>query len=463
MNLKEKLQNLPSVPGVYLMQDISGKIIYIGKATSLKKRVTSHFYPRAEQSMKNAIMLSQIAKIDYIVTKSETEALLLESKLIKRYQPRYNILWRDDKSYPHLILTLNEDFPRLLLVRKREGKEKNVRYFGPYTEVGQVRKTLRFLQRIFPLRLCKYSLTKDKSLPEKKVRSCLYYHIKQCSAPCLQEISQEKYQEIVNKVTLFLEGKHEELLNHLEKQMHQLAKGFAFEEAKKIRDTISTIKNMSERIDLREIKEADLMKKIKLTRGLSELKKILSLPKVPLHIEAFDVSNIFGNQAVGSLVVFEKGEPNKNLYRRYKIKAVPPNRRDDYAMIREILSRRYKRILEEREKLPDLILIDGGKGHLTTAVETLNSLHLPPPCHRFSGVSERGLRKLPVIALAKEKEEIYLPTEALAKAGLPTRNEPLTLPANSPALQLLQRIRDEAHRFALSYHKLLRKKEKFEK
>jgi len=458
MNLKEKLQNLPSVPGVYLMQDISGKIIYIGKATSLKKRVTSHFYPRAEQSMKNAIMISQVAKIDYIVTKSETEALLLESKLIKRYQPRYNILWRDDKSYPHLKLTINEDFPRLFLVRrgdylKTRRKKNSARYFGPYTEVGQVRKTLRFLQRIFPLRLCKYTFQKDKPLPEKKVRSCLYYHIKQCPAPCLGKISQEKYQEIVNKVTLFLEGKHEELLNHLEKQMHQLAKALAFEEAKKIRDTISTIKNMSERIDLREIKEADLMKKIKLTRGLSELKKILSLPKVPLHIEAFDVSNIFGNQAVGSLVVFEKGEPNKNLYRRYKIKTVPPNRRDDYAMIREILSRRYKRILEEREKLPDLILIDGGKGHLSTAVETLNSLHLPPPCHRFSGVSEQGLRKLPVIALAKEKEEIYLPR----------RNKPLVLSAHSPVLQLLQRIRDEAHRFALSYHKLLRKKEKFEK
>lgn len=455
MTLKEKLQNLPSVPGVYLMQDIGGKIIYIGKASCLKKRVTSHFYPRAEQSMKNAIMISQVAKIDYLVTKSETEALLLESKLIKRYQPKYNILWRDDKSYPYLKLTLNETFPRLFFVRKRGGevitsggnhlKKDGARYFGPYTEVGQVRRTLRWLQRIFPLRLCKYNLNKDKQISEKKVLSCLYYHIKQCPAPCLGEISQEKYQEMVNKVILFLEGKHEKLLHHLEEQMHRSAKALAFEEAKKIRDTIATIKNMTERIDFKEIKEADLMKKIKLTRGLSELKKLLSLPKVPLHIEAFDVSNIFGNQAVGSLVVFEKGEPKKDAYRRYKIKTV--TKIDDYGMIREIISRRYKGFSEEKDKFPDLILIDGGKGHLKAAKEILENLNL---------------KNLPVAALAKEKEKIYLPSTRTAQ-GLPARKEPLTLSANSPALQLLQRIRDEAHRFALSYHKLLRKKEKFEK
>ncbi len=457
MTLKEKLKNLPSTSGVYLMQDRRGKILYIGKASCLKKRVGSYFSSPSNQSLKNAVMISQVKKIDYLVTKTEKESLLLESNLIRKYQPRYNILWRDDKSYPHLKLTLNEDFPRLLLVRKREGKENSARYFGPYTEVGEVRRTLRWLQRIFPLRLCKYTINKDTLLPEKKVRSCLYYHIQQCPAPCLKKISQKKYQEIVAQVILFLEGKYEELHNYLEKQMHQSAKALAFEEAKKIRDTIIAIKNMTERIDFKEIKKEDLLEKIKTTRGLSELKRILSLPKVPLYIEAFDVSNISGKQAVGSSVVFERGEANKNLYRKYKIKTV--NKIDDYRMISEILSRRYKRILEAGEKprrepeallrgkLPDLILIDGGKGHLSTAMETLNTLHLPPPHLRG------GLRKLPVIALAKEKEEIYLPA----------RNEPLTLPANSPALQLLQRIRDEAHRFALSYHKLLRKKEKFGK
>ncbi|HCJ66589.1 MAG TPA: excinuclease ABC subunit C [Elusimicrobia bacterium] len=454
MNLKEKLKNLPSAPGVYLMQNSSSQIIYIGKATSLKKRVASYFYPHIEQSTKNAIMLPQIAKIDYLVTKTETEALILESKLIRRYQPKYNILWRDDKSYPHLMLTLGEEFPRLFLARKREGRVKNARYFGPYTEVGQTRRTLRWLQRVFPLRLCKYPLSKDTPIPEKKVRSCLYYHIKQCPAPCLGEISQKKYREIVNQVILFLEGNHQELLKHLEKQMQQYSKKLDFEEARKIRDTISAIQNIPERIDFKEVRETDLPKKIKITQGLSELKKLFSLPNVPLHIEAFDISNISGKQAVGSLVVFEKGEPNKNLYRRYKIKTV--NKIDDYKMISEVLSRRYKRILEAGEKFPDLILIDGGKGHLSTAVETLNTLHLT----------------LPIIALAKEKEEIYLPSdlsskalakeEALVKEGLPKKSKPLNLPANSPALQLLQRIRDEAHRFAISYHKLLRKKDKFQ-
>jgi len=440
MNFKERLESLPNLPGVYLMYNSSGRIIYIGKASSLKKRVASYFRSGTDFSLKTATMISQVNKIDYLITKSENESLLLESKLIKRYQPRYNIIWRDDKSYPHLKLTLNEDFPRLFLVRRRKETKDGARYFGPYTEVGQIRRTLRWLQRIFPLRLCKYTFSKDAPMPERKVRSCLYYHIKQCPAPCLSEISQEKYQEIVNKVTLFLEGKHQELLNHLEKQMRDVAKKLNFEEAKKIRDCIATIQNMNERIDFKEIKEEDLIRKIKITRGLSELKKVLSLPKAPLHIEAFDISNIFGDQAVGSLVVFKKGEPNKNLYRRYKIKTV--TKIDDYAMITEVISRRYKRVLQEKTKLPDLILIDGGKGHLSTVVKTFNTLHLPPPW--------RGLRKLPVISLAKEKEEIYLPA----------KSEPLTLPTNSPALQLLQRIRDEAHRFALSYHKFLRKKEK---
>jgi len=436
MTFQERLDNLPQAPGVYLMRDSAGRIIYIGKAASLKNRVSSYFHTGTDFSLKTASMVSQVKKIDYIVTHSDNEALLLEQKLIRQYKPRYNIIWRDDKSYPHLKLTLNEDYPRLFFVRKRKEIRDGARYFGPYPQVGEVRKTVRWLQKLFPLRLCKYTIEKGKPIDEKKVRSCLYYHIEHCPAPCLAKISQKKYQEIVDEVTLFLEGKHNELIETLEKKMHLAAKELNFEEAKKIRDCIQTIQGMTERINFKEIKEEELYLKIKLARGLSELKKILSLRKVPLHIEAIDVSNIFGDYAVGSLVAFEKGEPKKDAYRRYKIRTV--TKIDDYAMIREVVSRRYKRILKEKDvgipgiELPDLILIDGGKGHLSTAVETLNTLHL----------------KLPVIALAKEKEEIYIPQAT----------QPLSLPKNSPALHLLQHIRDEAHRFALSYHKLLRKK-----
>ncbi|MFA4843288.1 MAG: excinuclease ABC subunit UvrC [Candidatus Omnitrophota bacterium] len=405
MDIKEKVKKLPYSPGVYLMKSGEGKVIYIGKATSLKKRVGSYFKDRPV-SPRLAALIENIKDIEYILTSNEAQALLLEAALIKSRRPKYNIALRDDKNYPLLKLTLYEKYPRLLITRIK--KNDGAMYFGPYTEAKLLRKALAFLRRAFPLRTC-------KALPKSL---CLNFYLKQCLGPCVGGVSENKYKHILNQLMMFLEGRSPELLRQLQEEMEKAAKEKRYEEACKLRDQIGSFTQFS--AGTKSGNETD---------RLIALREMLNLKKEPVIIEAFDVSNISGREAVGSMVTFKNGRPHKNGYRKFRIREVKGI--DDYAMIKEIVRRRYQRLLEERQALPDLIVIDGGRGHLSSAKEELDRL---------------GLSGLPVISIAKEFEHIFVPD----------RPEPIKLPGNSLVLYLIQRIRDEAHRFAIGYHSSLR-------
>jgi len=557
--LQEQLDTLPQKPGVYIMKDAAGKVIYVGKAVNLRSRVRSYFHESAQGNMKTARLVADIAGIEFIVTASELEALVLENTLIKRYRPRYNVRLRDDKTYPYVRVTWHEPFPKVMLTRHvvRDGS----RYFGPYTSVQAVHQTLDVLRRLFPFRTC------DREITGRDPRPCLYYHIKRCSGPCIGAISQEEYRDKIAQLMLFLEGQTGEVVRRLEAQMKEAAEALEFERAAQLRDQIWAIEKVVEgqrvvsphlrdhdivafarddgnacvqvffvrngRLIGREYffmegaegeeagailssflsqfyaeassvppeiilpveaDEANIIKQwlaskrgadvvlmvpqnterqsllqmaqenaretleamraqwmsdqAKQAGAVSALQEALMLPKPPARIECYDISNIQGTAATGSMVVFVNGVPRKSDYRRFQIRTVEGA--DDYAMMREVLRRRFLRYqqaqqaLEEGRQstarslpdafalLPDLLIVDGGKGQLHVALEVLE---------------EMGLREsVPAAALAKQEEEIYLP-------DMP---EPLRLPADSPALHLLQRIRDEAHRFAVGYHRRLR-------
>ena len=408
MDIKRKIKTLPDSAGVYLMKGRAGEIIYIGKAASLKKRVTSYFRQRPLSARLQAL-IDNIKDIDYIVTASEAEALLLEAGLIKSNQPKYNVALSDDKNYPLLKLTLNEKFPRLLITRRVKGD--GARYFGPFTEAKLLRQALAFLRRVFPLRTC-------KTMPKT---ACLNYYLRQCLAPCADKTDAKRYNETVNHLVMFLEGKRPGLLKQLEARMAAASNEKRYEEAALIRDQI------------RALTAAVLIPKKGqgIINQLGALKEISHLKKEPQRIEAFDVSNISGKEAVGSMVAFLNGKPHKDGYRRFKIKEVKGI--DDYGMIREIVHRRYADLLKQKEQPPNLIIIDGGKGHLSNAIAELEKL---------------GLKDIPIMAIAKEFDHIYLPG----------KSEPIKLAPNSLVLYLIQRIRDEAHRFAIGYHKVLRAK-----
>jgi excinuclease ABC subunit C len=407
MDIKEKVKNFPDSPGVYLMKDASGKIIYIGKAISLKKRVRSYFQRSRNRDPKINLLLSNIRDIDFVKTKSEAQALILEAGLIKKNYPRYNIELRDDKSYPFIKVT-HEEFPTIMIVRPR--KKDNAEYFGAYTSASLLREALKIIRRVFPFRTCKIS---------KKKKACLDYHLGLCPGVCIGKISPQDYQKNIQNIRMILEGKQTELLDNLYKEMKLASSEKRFEDAASIRDQIEALSSLYFEGRSRSY-----------FSQAQELKENLKLAKLPKRIEAFDISNIFGKQAVGSMVSFLKGKPDKNNYRRFKIKTV--SQPDDYKMLSEIIFRRYWRLKKENKKLPDLIVIDGGKGQLSAVKNELDLLAV----------------KVPVIAIAKENEEIFLPD----------KSEPIKLAFESAGLQLIQRVRDEAHRFAVKYHRLLRKK-----
>ncbi|OIO38346.1 MAG: hypothetical protein AUJ75_03015 [Candidatus Omnitrophica bacterium CG1_02_49_10] len=406
MDIKEKIKDLPNAPGVYLMKDESGSVIYVGKAEDLKKRVSSYFYPNTKLSNKIEAMVSRVRDIDYMPTSTSAEALIYENSLIKKYDPRYNTALRDDKSYPMLKLTVNEDFPRLIMTRRK--KDDGAVYYGPYSSAGLLKEALGIMRRLFPLRTCGRF---GRNL-------CLSFHIGQCLGPCVNRIDKEKYKALVDEVRLFLDGKKTELIELLSARMKERAKAQDFEEAEGLRRKIEALSAIK---DKRVLYSA--------AGDLEELSLVLGMAKAPQAIEAFDVSNIMGKFAVGSMIYFYKGKPKKSAYKRFRIKTV--GLIDDYAMIREIVRRRYTRVLKEKRNLPDLILIDGGKGHLESALEELDKLDI----------------HVPVVSIAKEFERLY------------AKNKPfIILPQDSKALNLLKRIRDEAHRFAIAYHKSLRRK-----
>ncbi len=406
MELKEKARQLPDSPGVYIMKNSSDEIIYVGKAVSLRKRVGSYFSGR-DKDPKQRALLEAVADLYFVTTATEAEALILEAGLIKEHHPRYNIAIRDDKAYPLLKLTINEQFPRLMIARRK--KDDKALYFGPYTSSRLLRQALDLLRRLFPLRTCRV-------MPPTL---CLNFHIKQCPGPCVGKVSRDDYREVVDDLILFLRGRKQELIKKLSQRMEQAASDRNFEQAALLRDQIISLSAVTERRKLFRIEER-----------IEQLRQALRLKHPPEVVEAFDISNLSGAQAVGSMVRFKNGLPEKSAYRRFRIKDVSGI--DDYAMLREVLGRRYSAEGLKRLAAPDLILIDGGKGHLSSALETL---------------SEMGV-DLPVISLAKRYEHVYVTWQ----------EGPLALEQGSGARLLLMRIRDEAHRFAIAYHRTLRKK-----
>lgn len=405
-DFQKKLKALPLTSGVYLMKNTAGKIIYIGKAVSLRKRVQSYFRKRPTLS-KTDQLVSEIADIETIGTNSEAEALILEASLVKEHLPKYNFDLRDDKSYPYIEIS-GEEFPRVEVCRPRVKNPKS-RYYGPYVEATLVREALNILRKIFHFRTC-------DPFPKKE---CLDFHIGLCEAPCIGKISRKDYARNIRSVCQILEGKKDELYRDLKSEMEELSRGNQFEEAAKIRDQIRAIGALySGTSDINYYKEAE------------QLQRALNLPRIPERIEGFDISNIMGRQSVGSMVSFLAGKPDKSNYRRFKIRTVEGI--DDFKMIAEVVRRRYTRLKNEGRAFPDLIMIDGGKGQLGSAWEELTALQI----------------NIPIISLAKREEEIFLPG----------KRNPVVLSKTSLGLKLLQRVRDEAHRFALAYHRHLRAK-----
>ncbi len=410
------------------MRDAGGAILYIGKANDLSKRVAQYFNP-AKADLKNTLLAPLVRKLDYIPCASEREALLLERRLIRRRQPFFNSMWKDDKSYPYLKVTMGEDFPRMLLTRKK-ARDKGV-YFGPYPKVTPVKSLLRYLwrQKFFPLRPCRWSFSLAKPLAPRKIRSCLYSHTRECPAPCAGRISPEGYRRIAQNAILFFRGEYGGLKDRFEIEMRESSRRMDYEKAALLRDNIAALTQMGQRVRVQAVTISEA-EGVAASRAVSDLQEALGLSSPPFHVECFDISHFAGKQTVASMVCFQGGAPHRGHYRKFRIKEVPGI--DDFKAVREVVRRRLRRLNNSGEALPDLILIDGGKGQLAEAVKVLKELKL----------------KVPAASLAKRLEEVFLPG----------RKEPVLLARERPALRLLQRLRDEAHRFAVGYHRHLRSK-----
>ena len=546
--LQETIKLVPSQPGCYLYYDKEGEIIYVGKAKNLKRRVYSYFH-KQHDSVKTNVLVSQIERLEYIITDSEVEALILESHLIKKHKPRYNILLKDDKKYPYFLIT-DEDFPRIQVVRKKNLNPDKGRFYGPYTDVGAMYATLDFLKRLFPLKQCK--------TPKFSNRPCLYYHIGKCLAPCQGKVTPGEYQKLIHQVELFLSGKQTELLKQIQAQMQKYAEAEQFEKAAKMRDSYLDLQKTLERQkvvyentklnediisvlyedgilavvimmiregrlidkkdfsyfvdnvdkteyfetffreyytnlkleypdriispDLEAVGEKELYqdwlkvlsgKKITISYGRGKYKELaelarknaqnlldnarlkkmaqirddfnevgsylaekLHLTNFPNRIECYDISHIQGTNTVASMVVFQNGLPKKSAYRKFKIKTTE-GKPDDFLSMKEVLSRRLARLGEKNWEKPDLIIIDGGKGQLSSVMQIVQDMGI-----------KTGKDGIDFVSLAKREEEVFLPNQS----------ESILLPRNSNALYLIQRIRDEAHRFAITFHRDLRSK-----
>lgn len=419
--LNKNLKNLPQHSGVYVMRDPSGKIIYIGKASNLKSRVKSYFAGNINIGLKNSFLVKMVRNIEYVLTENVKKALVLEESLIKRFQPKYNIIWKDDKRYPYLNIT-NERFPSLKIVRMRN--TGGGKYFGPFPDAAAMKKTLRLIYKIFGLRQCRYDLSKRK-------KECLYYLMKKCPAPCTGKISEKEYACITKKVKLFLEGRNKKLMRLLKKEMSEASKNLDFEKAAELRNNIYAIENTLEKVDFRETTIDDILLNVDRNSYISDISGFFK--KEIRRIEGFDISSISGRYAVGSMVVFDNGVPEKKSYRKFRIKTTC-GKADDTGMLGEIVKRRYTGSLAGKMPLPDLIVLDGGAGQLSSAVSVMSGC--------FSG------KETPeIVAIAKGKEALFLKD----------KQESIILPKNSFTLNLIKYIRDEAHRFAISYHKHLRK------
>ncbi|MDR3332051.1 MAG: excinuclease ABC subunit UvrC [Synergistaceae bacterium] len=426
-SLLKMIRRFPDKPGVYLMHDASGRTIYIGKAKSLKKRVSSYFRHASFASPRLAKLVDGIDDISTIRTESDAEAMILESRLIKVYQPFFNVELKMGEKYPFIKIT-SEDFPRVIVTRHRQDDDSV--YIGPFVRVRDLRVLVRLAERYFPLRTCALPLKKDK-LPAK-VRPCMRQTLGLCLGPCAALCTEAQYRERVADLILLLQGKGADLANRLHKRMDASAKRLEFEEAARLRDTIRAIWRVNRQKVSNPVMTDDAGDE---WVPLKRLKEALGLPLLPWRIDGFDISHTAGESTVGVVVVFEQGVSNPSLYRRFNVVTVEDV--DDFRSMEETLSRRYKRCLDSQEPLPQLIMIDGGPIQLDFARRALVGL---------------GLGSTATVALAKREEEIFIPG----------RHEPIRLGLNDPGLKLLQRVRDEAHRFAITSHRRKRDK-KFSK
>lgn len=443
--LRSHIAKFPKSPGVYLMKDAEGKVLYIGKAKDLRARVSSYFQDAADllntRGPEIAHMASLVADIDFLDCDSEVDALLTENRLIKDIQPPYNERLRDDKSFPYIEVTTRDDFPGVYVTRSP--KTKGTKLFGPFTNAQAARQAVNTLQKVFKYRTCELDIRADDD-KRRFFRPCLLHAIKQCTAPCADHIAQEQYRADIKRLMRLLRSKRSHLLRDLNKDMHKAAENRQYEEAAHIRDQIKAIEGLSESGSVTEDVQPEVFF-IDPTQGLHKLQKLLKLPETPRIIEGIDIATLHGESSVGSLVCFIDGRPFKSGYRRFKIKAVEGV--DDYAMIREVITRRYKHAANQQELFPDVILIDGGLGQLHAALSAFDRLH-----DAIEAEAGDAVKPPMVISLAKREELVYVQAE----------REPVRLPRNNEALRLLQQVRDESHRFGQHYHHILRRKRTFE-
>ncbi len=423
----EKVKQFPAAPGVYLMKDEQGRVLYVGKAKNLRNRAGHYFTKAAAEDRRTADLVRLIADVDYLPAESEVDALLMEARLVKDIQPRFNVDLKDDKSFPYLQIRIREDFPRVEFTRTP--RRRGVKLYGPFTSAKSLRAAIHVLQRIFQFRTCSLDIDENDER-WRWFRPCILHSIRQCTAPCNFRVTKEEYRRQIRALRLVLEGKKGRLIREMEKEMNEASAAMMFEKAARLRDEITALKNLGLRGQVDKDVQPEVFP-IEPKKGLVGLRKVLGLRETPRTIEGVDIAHLGGDDMVASLVAFVDGLPFKPGYRRFRIKTVQGV--DDFASIREVVSRRFRRLHDEEAPFPDILLIDGGKGQLNAALEAFGLLGIEPPC---------------LISLAKREEEIYRPGEA----------EPLKLSRHSAALRLLQYVRDEAHRFAQHYHKILRRK-----
>lgn len=429
--LSAKARSLASAPGVYLMKDAEGRVIYVGKAMRLPDRVSSYFVPSADLGAKKQPMLDVVHDFDIVPCESEWEALLTENRLIKDIKPPFNERLTDDKTYPYLVITMRDDFPRVAVTRQPAAEEfRGAKVFGPFANAGSLREAVTHLQRVFKFRTCDLDIREDD--PKLRFfRPCLLHAINQCTAPCGARIGKEAYRRDVDRFVKLLGTKRSAMLREMRTEMEHASAALEFERAAAVRDQILAIEKLDERGSRRDNWQPETEQVIADPRkGLRSLQKTLGLDQPIRCIEGIDIAHLQGGETVGSKVCFIDGRPFKNEYRRYKVQTAD---NDDYASIREVVSRRYREAGAGNELYPDVILIDGGLGQLHAAQEAFAQLNVPPPM---------------VISLAKKEELIFVQE----------RSEPIRLSRMNAGLRLCQHIRDEAHRFAQHYHHILRRK-----
>jgi excinuclease ABC subunit C len=437
--LLKRARSLPAVPGVYLMKDARDVVVYVGKARKLPDRVASYFVPSADLGVAKSPMLDVVTDVDFIECETEFEALLTENRLIKDIRPRFNVRLTDDKTFPYLVVTQREDYPRVFVTRNTSGVRadgtapeymKGAKVFGPFVNAGALREAVQVAQRVFKFRDCKLDIV-DGDPKNKYFRPCLLYSIGQCTAPCAGKVTLTAYGEQVDRFVRFMGSKRSRMLVELRREMEEASKALEFERAAELRDQITAIEKLEERSSRRDGWQPETeIGYVEPEKGMRSLQKTLGLDEPPRVVEGFDIAHLGGDETVASKVCFVDGRPFKSEYRRYKIKGTG---NDDYASIREVISRRYREAGAGHELYPDVILIDGGLGQLHAAMEALREMDVPAPM---------------VISLAKKEELIYVQE----------REAPIRLGRENFGLRLCQQVRDEAHRFARHYHHILRRK-----